>query len=65
MYEGVIHTEMFAGFERVQMLQDTSHYVQNEMAVLDREQSQIDECAAKLEKQLREIMDTGKINCLY
>ncbi|XP_064599870.1 EH domain-binding protein 1-like isoform X2 [Liolophura sinensis] len=39
---------------------DTNQYVKSEMDALEREQSQVDESAAILEKQLRLVMDKGK-----
>ncbi|KAG7163725.1 putative Bivalent Mical/EHBP Rab binding domain-containing protein [Homarus americanus] len=41
---------------------ESSRYLQNELESLEREQQQIDEQAAKLEKRLRKIMDLrGKL----
>lgn len=35
------------------------NYIQNEMEALEREQNQIDEQAALMEKELRRVMETG------
>ena len=40
--------------------QESSKYLQNELESLEREQQQIDEQAAYLEKKLRKIMESGK-----
>ena len=43
-----------------QGLLDTSQYVSGEMAAVEREQKQIDERAAQVEWELRQVMDKGQ-----
>ena len=47
-------------FISLQALLDTSQYVSGEMAAVEREQKQIDERAAQVEWELRQVMDKGQ-----
>lgn len=45
----------------LQLGKDVINYIQNELEALEREQKQIDKQAAILEKEIRKVMETGKI----
>ena len=48
-----------------QDLQETSEYILGEYSALDREQKQIDERAAYVEKALRQAMEEGQFLILH
>jgi septal ring factor EnvC (AmiA/AmiB activator) len=45
----------------LQQGRDVVNYIQNELEALEREQKQIDKQAALLEKDLRQVMESGTI----
>lgn len=47
-------------FHLFQFGKDMNNYLQSEMEALEREQSAIDQQAAILEKELREVMESGQ-----
>ncbi|XP_036450063.1 EH domain-binding protein 1 isoform X2 [Colossoma macropomum] len=57
---GFLDTEGRRPTEEENVFRDTSQYVVGELAALESEQRQIDSRAARVEKRLRYLMDTGK-----
>ena len=45
----------------LQQGRDVVNYIQNELEALEREQKQIDKQAALLEKDLRQVMESGTV----